>query len=236
MRPTRAPTSTSCSRTRSPAASRSSPASSTSRSASGGRRRPATVTSRSPGRSRTRARAVPKLDINASFEGGGQSMRRGHLHRRPRFRELQRHRLRGRGPDWKQFTASYEQAAERRAATSRWPRSASTRASGSRTPRTPARPRSATPTRSRSPATSTCPSCSTTSTPRWTSSARSAAPARASLPEQLTAEQKQQAVDAIKDLSVEIYTGAEDKILRRIVVAMRSTRRRASPPAPHPRT
>jgi hypothetical protein len=40
------------------------------------------------------------------------------------------------------------------------------------------------------------------------------------LPEQLSAEQKQQAADAIQDLSVELYTGKEDKILRRAVVAM----------------
>ena len=68
----------------------------------------------------------------------------------------------------------------------------------------------------------------------------------ASLPEQLTAEQKQQAADAIKDLSVEIYTGAEDKILRRMVVTMKidapatsATRRavggrQARPPAARP--
>jgi hypothetical protein len=40
------------------------------------------------------------------------------------------------------------------------------------------------------------------------------------LPEQLTAEQKQQAADAIQDLSVEIYTGKDDKILRRALIAM----------------
>jgi hypothetical protein len=40
------------------------------------------------------------------------------------------------------------------------------------------------------------------------------------LPEQLTAEQKQQAADAIQDLSVEIYTGKDDKILRRALVAL----------------
>ena len=40
------------------------------------------------------------------------------------------------------------------------------------------------------------------------------------LPEQLSAADKKQAQDAIKDLSVEIYTGADDKILRRFVVAM----------------
>jgi hypothetical protein len=38
------------------------------------------------------------------------------------------------------------------------------------------------------------------------------------LPEKLTPEQKQQATDAIKDLSVEVYTGKDDTILRRMVV------------------
>ena len=38
------------------------------------------------------------------------------------------------------------------------------------------------------------------------------------LPEKLTDQQKQQAADAIKDLKVEIYTGKEDTILRRMVV------------------
>jgi hypothetical protein len=46
-------------------------------------------------------------------------------------------------------------------------------------------------------------------------------PSAQSLPDELTAKDKQQAVDAIKDLNVEIYTGAEDKIMRRLVVAMR---------------
>ena len=41
-----------------------------------------------------------------------------------------------------------------------------------------------------------------------------------SLPEKLTDEQKQQAADAIKDLSVEIYSGKDDTTLRRMVVSM----------------
>ena len=41
-----------------------------------------------------------------------------------------------------------------------------------------------------------------------------------SLPEKLTDKQKQQAADAIKDLAVEIYTGKEDTTLRRMVVNM----------------
>ena len=40
------------------------------------------------------------------------------------------------------------------------------------------------------------------------------------LPSQLTAEQRKQVTDAIKDPKVEIYTGKEDKILRRMVVSL----------------
>jgi hypothetical protein len=43
----------------------------------------------------------------------------------------------------------------------------------------------------------------------------------AQLPDKLSEQDKKQAEDAIKDLSVEIYTGAEDKILRRMAVAMK---------------
>ena len=42
----------------------------------------------------------------------------------------------------------------------------------------------------------------------------------ANLPEKLTDAQKKQAADAIKNLSVEIYTGKDDSILRRMVVTM----------------
>jgi hypothetical protein len=41
----------------------------------------------------------------------------------------------------------------------------------------------------------------------------------ANLPGQLSAKEKQRAADAIKNVDVEIYTGKDDKILRRIVVA-----------------
>ena len=40
------------------------------------------------------------------------------------------------------------------------------------------------------------------------------------LPERLTDEEKRQTEEAVDQLSVEIYTGADDRILRRIVVAM----------------
>jgi hypothetical protein len=42
--------------------------------------------------------------------------------------------------------------------------------------------------------------------------------AAGSLPEKLTEQQKQQAADAVKDLSVDIYTGKDDKILRRLLL------------------
>jgi hypothetical protein len=41
------------------------------------------------------------------------------------------------------------------------------------------------------------------------------------LPAQLSEQDKKQAEDAIKDLSVEIYTGADDKIMRRMAVALK---------------
>jgi hypothetical protein len=42
-----------------------------------------------------------------------------------------------------------------------------------------------------------------------------------SLPDQLSESDKKQAADAVKDLGVEIYTGADDKIMRRMLVAMK---------------
>ena len=105
-----------------------------------------------------------------------------------------------------------------RTATSRSPRSGSipTHVAEERQERGRA-PRSATPTRSRSPATSTSPNCSTTSTRRLRRSARSASPGGASCPRSSRAEQRKQAADAIKDVNVEIYTGKDDTILRRVV-------------------
>src|SRR6185503_12409461 len=40
------------------------------------------------------------------------------------------------------------------------------------------------------------------------------------IPEKLTEEQKRQAVEAIKDPKIEIYTGKDDKILRRVVFSL----------------
>ncbi|HVL96489.1 MAG TPA: hypothetical protein VM266_11575 [Solirubrobacteraceae bacterium] len=41
------------------------------------------------------------------------------------------------------------------------------------------------------------------------------------LPDQLTEEQKQQVANAVKDVRVEIYTGKEDAILRRMLIALK---------------
>jgi hypothetical protein len=48
------------------------------------------------------------------------------------------------------------------------------------------------------------------------------------LPDQLTDAERKQVTDAVKDLSVEIYTGAEDRILRRMVVALQAQGEQAS--------
>ncbi|MDP9134908.1 MAG: hypothetical protein M3N56_08785, partial [Actinomycetota bacterium] len=40
------------------------------------------------------------------------------------------------------------------------------------------------------------------------------------LPDQLTEAERKQVTDAIKDLNVEIHTGADDRILRRMLIAM----------------
>jgi hypothetical protein len=43
----------------------------------------------------------------------------------------------------------------------------------------------------------------------------------ANIPDQLSEKDKQQATDAIKDLNVEVYTGADDKIMRRLVIDLK---------------
>jgi hypothetical protein len=49
------------------------------------------------------------------------------------------------------------------------------------------------------------------------------------IPERLTEEEKRQTAEAIDELNVEIHTGAEDRILRRIVIAMGLTAPEGSP-------
>jgi hypothetical protein len=48
------------------------------------------------------------------------------------------------------------------------------------------------------------------------------------LPDRLTDAERKQVTDAVEDLSVEIYTGADDRILRRMVVALRAQGEQAS--------
>ena len=50
---------------------------------------------------------------------------------------------------------------------------------------------------------------------------RSMGGAASGIPDQLSEQDKQQAEDAIKQVSVEIYTGADDRIMRRMVVALK---------------
>jgi hypothetical protein len=164
---------------------------------------------------------VPKLDINASFEGGGQNLEAGVTSTGDRgFVSLSGTDYEVAGPVWKQFTASYEQAGTKGS-----DQSLATLGIDPRKWLTNARNGG----EAKVGDTDTVKITGDVDVPKLLDDVNAALAKLRSiggasaegLPEQLTAEQKQQAVDAIKDLSVEIYTGAEDKILRRMVVAMK---------------
>jgi hypothetical protein len=164
---------------------------------------------------------VPKLDINASFEGGGQNLEAGVTSTGDSgFVSFNGTDYEVAGPIWKQFTASYEQAGSKGSGQSLAtlgidPRKWLTNAENAG--------------EAKVGDTDTIKITGDVDVPKLLDDVNAAlsklrtlgGSSAANLPEQLTAEQKQQAVDAIKDLSVEIYTGAEDKILRRMVVAMK---------------
>jgi hypothetical protein len=164
---------------------------------------------------------VPKLDINASFEGGGQNLEAGVTSTGDRgFVSFSGTDYEVSGPIWKQFTASFEQAGTKGSDQSLAtlgidPRKWLTNAENGG--------------EAKVGDTDTIKITGDVDVPKLLDDVNAAlaklrtlgGSSAANLPEQLTAEQKQEAVDAIKDLSVEIYTGAEDKILRRMVVAMK---------------
>ena len=164
---------------------------------------------------------VPKLDIQASFEGAGQSLEAGVTSTVERgFVNFSGTDYEISGPLWKQFTASYEEAAskgsnESLATLGIDPRKWLTNAENGG--------------EAKVGDTDTIKITGDVDVPKLLDDVNAALEKLRSiggssaegLPEQLTAEQKQQAADAIKDLSVEIYTGAEDKIMRRMVVTMK---------------
>jgi hypothetical protein len=164
---------------------------------------------------------VPKLDITASFEGGGQNIEAGVTSTGDRgFVSFSGTDYEVSGPVWKQFIASYEQAGSKGndqslATLGIDPRKWLTNARNSG--------------EAKVGDTDTVKITGDVDVTKLLDDVNAAlqkirsigGSGAANLPEQLTAEQKQQAADAIKDLSVEIYTGAEDKILRRMVVAMK---------------
>jgi hypothetical protein len=164
---------------------------------------------------------VPKLDIDASVAGGGQNLEAGVTSTGDRgFVSFSGTDYEVTGPIWKQFTASYEQAGSKGSGTSLAtlgidPRKWLTNAKNAGDAKVGD--------------TDTVKITGDVDVPKLLDDVNTAlaklrtlgGSSAASLPEQLTAEQKQEAVDAMKDLSVEIYTGAEDKILRRMVVAMK---------------
>jgi hypothetical protein len=164
---------------------------------------------------------VPKLDINASFQGGGQNLEAGVTSTGDRgFVSFSGTDYEVADAVWKQFTASYEQAGTKGSDQSLAtlgidPRKWLTNARNSGTAKVGD--------------TDTVKITGDVDVPKLLDDVNAAlakirsigGSSAANLPEQLTAAQKQQAVDAIKDLSVEIYTGAEDKILRRMLVTMK---------------
>ena len=167
---------------------------------------------------------LPKFKLDASFEGAGQSITRGrHLDRREGLRLLPGHRLRARGPDLRPVQGRLRGGPEagrrrRRTAELRLARHGPAQVAHGRQERGRRQGRRR-PTRSRSPAASTWASCSTTSTTRWARRPRwASAPRAARCPRSSPTQQRQQVLDAVKDPKVEIYTGKDDSILRRLVV------------------
>jgi hypothetical protein len=164
---------------------------------------------------------VPKLDIKASFEGAGQSLEAGVTSTVERgFVSFSGTDYEISGPLWKQFTASYEEAAatgsnQSLATLGIDPRKWLTNAKNDG--------------EAKVGDTDTIKITGDVDVPKLLDDVNAALEKLRSiggssaegLPEQLTAEQKQEAAEAIKDLSVEIYTGAEDKILRRMLVTMK---------------
>jgi hypothetical protein len=163
---------------------------------------------------------VPEVDIDASFSGGGQSIEAGVTSTGDRgFVSLGGTDYEVSGPVWRQFTAAYEQAGSKNQGQSLAslgidPRKWLTDAKNAG--------------EARVGDTDTIKITGGVDVPKLLEDLNTAlgkirslgGAGAGGLPDQLTDAQKQQAADAVKDLSVEIYTGAEDKILRRMVVAM----------------
>jgi outer membrane murein-binding lipoprotein Lpp len=164
---------------------------------------------------------LPKLDIDASFEGGGQSIKAGVTSTGDRgFVSFSGTDYEVSGPIWKQFKASFEEAGSQGddqslATLGIDPRKWLVNAKNAG--------------EAKVGDTDTVKITGDVDVPKLLDDVSTAleklrtigGAGAESLPEQLTAEQKQQAVDAIKDLSVEIYTGADDKILRRMLISMK---------------
>jgi hypothetical protein len=164
---------------------------------------------------------VPALDINASVNGGGQSFEAGVTSTGDRgFVNLAGSDYEVSGPVWRQFTAAYEQAGAQNQNRSlatlgidprKWltdPKNAGEAKVGD---------------------TDTIKITGGVDLPKLLDDLNAAlgklrslgGAGAGNLPDQLTDAQKQQAADAVKDLGVEIYTGAEDQLLRRMVVDMK---------------
>jgi hypothetical protein len=163
---------------------------------------------------------VPEVDIDASFSGGGESIDGGVTSTGDRgFVSLAGTDYEVSGPVWRQFTAAYEQAGSKQQG-----QSLATLGIDPRKWLTGAKNAG----EAKVGDIDTIKITGGVDVPKLLDDLNTAlgklrslgGAGAGSLPDQLTDAQKQQAADAVKDLSVEIYTGAEDKILRRMVVAM----------------
>jgi hypothetical protein len=184
---------------------------------------PATVKVSGPFQSQGAGR-LPQLDIDASLEGGGQSLSGGLTATEDRaFVTWDGTSYEIAGPVFKQFKAGYEQAAKQ----SEDQQSGQSLASLGIDPR-----RWLTNAKNEGErdvgGTETILITGDVDVPKLLEDVDNALEKVRSLgvqgseqlPERLTDEEKRQTAEAIDKLSVEIYTGAEDRILRRMVIAL----------------
>ena len=168
---------------------------------------------------------LPKLDIQASFEGGGQSMSGGVISTGDRgFVSFGGETYEISGPIFEQFKAGYEQAAKQGTEQSEDKQSLAALGIDPRRWLTNAKNAG----EAKVGDTDTIKITGDVDVDKLLDDVNGAlekiralgVQGTGELPDKLTEEEKAQTAEAIKDLSVEIYTGADDRILRRLVVSL----------------
>jgi hypothetical protein len=166
---------------------------------------------------------LPQLDLEGSFEGGGESLSGGLTATKDAaFVSFGGETYEVAGPVFQQFKAGYEQSAKE--ASGEQDQSLATLGIDPRRWLTNARNEG----ESKVGDTDTIKITGDVDVPKLLDDVNAALEKIRTLgvqgsdqiPDKLTDEEKRQTAEAIDDLSVEIHTGADDKILRRIVVAL----------------